>query len=257
MTDRVDATDAAAPQSTSGQHAVTTPSQLSRHRDHVRRPQGRPHSGRPAHRVAQARPRRARAARNPWRRSRISACWCRDPPVSARPRWCGGVRRTAPGRTRRPRGRARCAPRTGCSSVASAVATVRDGGGVLLITDIDALLPAVAEPVATLILAELRTAVATDGRRVRRDVGGPRHRRRPAAGTRPVRPRAGPEPARRRDPQGSCSRCCCAVCPPPTSNSTRSPNAHRDSWSPTSPPWCGRPRCGRRRGPARTASRRR
>jgi transitional endoplasmic reticulum ATPase len=46
-------------------------------------------------------------------------------------------------------------------SVSSAVATVRDGGGVLLITDIDALLPSTAEPVATLILAELRTAVAT------------------------------------------------------------------------------------------------
>ena len=49
------------------------------------------------------------------------------------------------------------------SSVASAAATVRDEGGVLLITDIDALLPAVAEPVTTLILAELRTAVATEG----------------------------------------------------------------------------------------------
>ena len=48
-------------------------------------------------------------------------------------------------------------------TVASAVATVRDGGGVLLITDIDALLPATAEPVATLILTELRTAVATPG----------------------------------------------------------------------------------------------
>ncbi|KUI02176.1 ATPase [Mycolicibacterium acapulense] len=47
--------------------------------------------------------------------------------------------------------------------VASAVATVRDGGGVLLITDIDALLPATAEPVATLILTELRNAVATRG----------------------------------------------------------------------------------------------
>jgi transitional endoplasmic reticulum ATPase len=46
-------------------------------------------------------------------------------------------------------------------SVSSAVATVRDGGGVLLITDIDALLPATAEPVATLILTELRNAVAT------------------------------------------------------------------------------------------------
>ena len=37
------------------------------------------------------------------------------------------------------------------------------GGGVLLITDVDALLPATAEPVAALILAELRTAVATEG----------------------------------------------------------------------------------------------
>ena len=49
------------------------------------------------------------------------------------------------------------------TSVSSAVATVRDGGGVLLITDIDALLPSPAEPVATLILTELRTAVATRG----------------------------------------------------------------------------------------------
>ena len=48
-------------------------------------------------------------------------------------------------------------------SVADAVAKVRDGGGVLLITDIDALLPSPAEPVATLILAELRTAVGTPG----------------------------------------------------------------------------------------------
>ncbi|MGV0740749.1 AAA family ATPase [Mycolicibacterium sp. XJ870] len=52
-------------------------------------------------------------------------------------------------------------------SVASAVETVTDGGGVLLITDIDALLPASTErppePVATLILTELRTAVASKG----------------------------------------------------------------------------------------------
>ncbi|KAA1248261.1 AAA family ATPase [Mycobacterium simiae] len=48
-------------------------------------------------------------------------------------------------------------------AVASAVTAVRDGGGVLLITDVDALLPATAEPVAALILAELRAAVATDG----------------------------------------------------------------------------------------------
>ncbi|HEY1843031.1 MAG TPA: AAA family ATPase [Mycobacterium sp.] len=44
--------------------------------------------------------------------------------------------------------------------VATAVTKIRDGGGVLLIADIDALLPATAEPVATLILAELRKAVA-------------------------------------------------------------------------------------------------
>ncbi|TFV59212.1 AAA family ATPase [Mycobacterium sp. PS03-16] len=48
-------------------------------------------------------------------------------------------------------------------SVSAAVATVRDGGGVLLITDVDALLPATPEPVGTLILTELRTAVATPG----------------------------------------------------------------------------------------------
>ncbi|MDR3659521.1 MAG: AAA family ATPase, partial [Mycobacterium sp.] len=49
------------------------------------------------------------------------------------------------------------------AGVTAAVSSVRDGGGVLLITDIDALLPAVAEPVATLILTELRKAVASRG----------------------------------------------------------------------------------------------
>jgi transitional endoplasmic reticulum ATPase len=48
-------------------------------------------------------------------------------------------------------------------AVADAVASVRNGGGVLLITDIDALLPMPAEPVATLIHSELRSAVATSG----------------------------------------------------------------------------------------------
>ncbi|OBB68140.1 AAA family ATPase [Mycobacterium sp. 852014-50255_SCH5639931] len=48
-------------------------------------------------------------------------------------------------------------------TVSSAVQAVRDGGGVLLITDVDALLPATPEPVAALILGELRTAVATEG----------------------------------------------------------------------------------------------
>src|SRR5581483_3230024 len=40
--------------------------------------------------------------------------------------------------------------------VASAVRSVESSGGVLLIADVDALLPATAEPVASLILAELR-----------------------------------------------------------------------------------------------------
>ena len=82
--------------------------------------------------------------------------------MSARPPWCG---RCAPdagwSNWTAPRW-ARCAPRTG-SDRRLRGGTVRDGGGVLLITDIDALLPATAEPVATLILTELRTAVATPG----------------------------------------------------------------------------------------------
>ncbi|WP_028479402.1 AAA family ATPase [Nocardia sp. CNY236] len=45
--------------------------------------------------------------------------------------------------------------------VAQAVADIGSGqGGVLLVTDIDALLPATAEPVATLILDQLRAAIA-------------------------------------------------------------------------------------------------
>lgn len=49
-------------------------------------------------------------------------------------------------------------------TVAAAVSEVGSGqGGVLLITDIDALLPATAEPVATLILDQLRAAVAEPG----------------------------------------------------------------------------------------------
>ena len=47
--------------------------------------------------------------------------------------------------------------------VVAAASKVRDGGGVLLIADIDALLPATAEPVATLILTELRKTVAAAG----------------------------------------------------------------------------------------------
>ncbi|WP_307787886.1 AAA family ATPase [Mycolicibacterium sp. S2-37] len=54
-------------------------------------------------------------------------------------------------------------PEDRLARVSSAVATVRSEGGVLLITDVDALLPTTAEPVATLILTELRTAVGTPG----------------------------------------------------------------------------------------------
>ncbi|MCH9641623.1 MAG: AAA family ATPase [Actinomycetia bacterium] len=52
------------------------------------------------------------------------------------------------------------------STVVDAVATAsspNNGGAILLITDVDALLPATAEPVAGLILAELRKAVAATG----------------------------------------------------------------------------------------------
>lgn len=48
-------------------------------------------------------------------------------------------------------------------AVTRAVADVTAGGGVLLVTDIDALLPEPAEPVATPILGELRRAVAAPG----------------------------------------------------------------------------------------------
>ncbi|MGE2729343.1 AAA family ATPase [Mycolicibacterium vaccae] len=49
------------------------------------------------------------------------------------------------------------------AKVSAAVAAVRDGGGVLLVSDVDALLPVPADPVATLILAEFRKAVSTRG----------------------------------------------------------------------------------------------
>lgn len=48
-------------------------------------------------------------------------------------------------------------------AVARAVSDVTNGGGVLLVTDIDALLPDPPEPVATMILGELRKAVAAPG----------------------------------------------------------------------------------------------
>ena len=132
------------------------------------------------------------------------------------------------------------------TSVSSAVSTVRDGGGVLLITDIDALLPSPAEPVATLILTELRTAVATRGvafvaTSAVPDNVDPRLRA-PELCDREL----GPEPARRGHPQAAAGG---AVARRPGRrlwSSTKSPNAHRVSSSPTWPPWFARPRCGRR-----------
>ncbi|MGB3482710.1 MAG: AAA family ATPase [Mycobacterium sp.] len=59
------------------------------------------------------------------------------------------------------------APQERLAAVATATSRVREAGGVLLITDVDALLPASTdrppEPVASLILSELRTAVGTGG----------------------------------------------------------------------------------------------
>ena len=143
-------------------------------------------------------------------------------------------------------------------SVASAVATVRDGGGVLLITDIDALLPLRTARRSGRDADPRRTAQRGrhPRRRVRRHLGAARQRRPTTAGTRPVRPRTRAEPARRQPSASNCSRCCCATCRPRSSISTKSPSAHRVSSSPIWPHWCARPRCGRRRGPARTASHR-
>jgi transitional endoplasmic reticulum ATPase len=52
------------------------------------------------------------------------------------------------------------APDDRLARVAASIGKVSDGGGVLLVADIDALLPATPEPVAALILSELRKAVA-------------------------------------------------------------------------------------------------
>ncbi len=48
-------------------------------------------------------------------------------------------------------------------AVARAVADVCNGGGVLLVTDIDALLPVPPEPVSTIILSEFKKAVSAPG----------------------------------------------------------------------------------------------
>ncbi|UVE96588.1 AAA family ATPase [Dietzia sp. B32] len=54
-------------------------------------------------------------------------------------------------------------PASRLEAVRAAAERTRDGGGILLVTDIDALLPAEAEPVSTLVLDRLRSVVATPG----------------------------------------------------------------------------------------------
>src|SRR5258707_886260 len=77
--------------------------------------------------------------------------------------WVRGRRRGPPAARWHRRAGGALAAAYGLKTVAWAVKRVREGGGVLLISDVDALLPATAEPVAALLLAELRTAVATSG----------------------------------------------------------------------------------------------
>ena len=91
---------------------------------------------------------------------------------------------------------------------------VRDGGGVLLITDIDALLPATAEAGRHPDPGRTAHRGGHPRRGVHRHLRGARRARSAAARTGPVRPRARPDPARRRHPQGAARRCCCATCPP-------------------------------------------
>lgn len=55
------------------------------------------------------------------------------------------------------------APEARLAAVRDAAASVRANGGVLLIADVEALLPSPGEPVSNLILAELRDLVATPG----------------------------------------------------------------------------------------------
>src|SRR5699024_2199372 len=54
-------------------------------------------------------------------------------------------------------------PAARLEAVRAAAERTRENGGVLLVTDIDALLPAVTEPVSTLILDRLRSVVAHPG----------------------------------------------------------------------------------------------
>ncbi|EUA68761.1 ATPase associated with various cellular activities family protein [Mycobacterium xenopi 4042] len=140
-------------------------------------------------------------------------------------------------------------------AVTTATATVRDGGGVLLITDVDALLPATAEPVATLILAELRALVATSGVAFVATSAVPdrldTRLRAPTCVTGNSWCRCPTQP-----PAPHSWLPCCGRCRHVTLILTKLPAAHRDSSSPTWLHWCVRRRCGQRREPAPTENRR-
>ena len=92
-------------------------------------------------------------------------------------------------------------------------------------------------------------------RRVRRHLRGARRARCPAARTGSVRPRTRTHPARRHHPQAAARGAAAQRAGRRSSISTKSPGAHRDSSSPICRRWFARRRCGRRRGPAPTASR--
>ena len=185
----------------------------------------------------------------------IWACWCPARPVSARPRWCAQSARAD-------RLVELDGPEVGALAaddrlkrVASAAAAIRDGGGVLLIADIDALLPATAEPVATLILAELRNTIAAAQVAVIVTSAVPEN----------LDPRLRAPDLCDRELVLSLPDAATRIAllqgllkPVPTGDLefTRSPTAHRVSLSPIWPPWCVSRRCAPRPGPAPTACRR-
>ena len=135
-----------------------------------------------------------------------------------------------------------------------------DAPAVLLLTDVDALLPAAdPPPLATLVLDALRAAVATPHLALVATIVVARVGRPPAARARPRRPRARPARCRTCGRAPSCCAACWSTCRPPTaSTSRRSPSARPGSSPRTSSPSAGRPpwppRCGT--APARPRPRR-
>ena len=238
-----------------GQATVTTPPQRpSVSADDLKGAHGQVGQ---ADRMAQALPRRTGTAQDSRRQPRISACWSPGPAgvgkatlvraVCADRRLVeldgpevGALRRRGPAAQRRPR----------------PWQTVRDGGGVLLITDIDALLP-----------VDRRTGRHPDpdrtarGRRRLRGSRSSRRRRMPDGVDARLRGpdlcdrELGAEPARRRDRARPARGAAAQRARGRTANSTRSPAAHRVSWSPISPPCAARRHCARPRGPSADGSR--